>query len=75
VIDDEASFARMVKLNLRKPANSKCGWERTRLPPRWRQAREFKPDLPVLLDRSRLNTMDRGDVHQIKRDSGALKAT
>jgi len=66
IIDDEASFARMVKLNLEKTGNFEVRMESmpaTALA----TAREFKPDL-ILLDVIMPN-MDGGDVsNQIKRD-------
>src|SRR5947209_1406035 len=72
IIDDEASFARMVKLNLEKTgafevrAESKAGYALA-------TAREFKPDL-ILLDVI-MPAMDGGDVaNQIKRDRN-LKGT
>jgi CheY-like chemotaxis protein len=66
IVDDEVSFARMVKLNLEKTgafevrAESKAN---AALP----AAREFKPDL-IILDVI-MPSMDGGDVsNQIKRD-------
>jgi CheY-like chemotaxis protein len=72
VIDDEASFARMVKLNLEKTGQFEVRVE-NKATSAVAAAREFKPDL-VLLDVI-MPTMDGGDVaNQIKRDR-ALKAT
>src|SRR5436309_11592625 len=66
IIDDEASFARMVKLNLEKTGAFEVRVESKpayALP----TARDFKPDL-ILLDVI-MPTMDGGDVaNQIKRD-------
>src|SRR5207247_2593759 len=66
IIDDEASFARMVKLNLEKTGAFEVHVEHKAayaLP----AAREFKPDL-ILLDVI-MPAMDGGDVaNQIKRD-------
>ncbi len=66
VVDDEASFARMVKMNLEKSGGFHVRVENAAvaaLP----AAREFKPDL-ILLDVIMPN-MDGGDVaRQIKRD-------
>src|SRR5262249_24080407 len=72
VIDDEASFARMVKLNLEKTGEFEVRVE-NKATSAVATAREFKPDL-VLLDVI-MPTMDGGDVaNQIKRDR-ALKET
>lgn len=72
VIDDEASFARMVKLNLEKTGEFEVRVE-NKATSAVAAAREFKPDL-VLLDVI-MPTMDGGDVaNQIKRDR-ALKET
>lgn len=66
IVDDEVSFARMVKLNLEKTgafevrAENKASYALA-------AAREFKPDL-IILDVI-MPTMDGGDVsNQIKRD-------
>ncbi len=72
IIDDEAGFARMVKLNLEKTGAFEVRVENkaTCAVP---AAREFKPDL-ILLDVI-MPTMDGGDVaNQIKRDRN-LKET
>src|SRR6185503_21291437 len=66
IIDDEASFARMVKLNLEKSGEFEVRVENK---PTYAlaAAREFKPDL-ILLDVI-MPAMDGGDVaNQIKRD-------
>ena len=66
VIDDEASFARMVKLNLEKTGEFEVRVE-NKATSAVAAAREFKPDV-VLLDVIMPN-MDGGDVaNQIKRD-------
>jgi two-component system, OmpR family, response regulator len=66
IIDDEVSFARMVKLNLEKTGAFEVRTENiatSALP----AAREFKPDL-IILDVI-MPSMDGGDVaSQIKRD-------
>lgn len=66
IVDDEVSFARMVKINLEKTgvfevrAENKASYALA-------AAREFKPDL-IILDVI-MPTMDGGDVsNQIKRD-------
>ena len=72
IIDDEASFARMVKLNLEKSGEFEVRVENK---PAYAlaAAREFKPDL-ILLDVI-MPAMDGGDVaNQIKRDR-TLKET
>jgi CheY-like chemotaxis protein len=72
VIDDEASFGRMVKLNLEKTGEFEVRVE-NKPTSAVAAAREFKPDV-VLLDVIMPN-MDGGDVaNQIKRDR-ALKET
>jgi CheY-like chemotaxis protein len=72
IIDDEASFARMVKLNLEKTGDFEVRVE-NKPTSAMAAAREFKPDL-VLLDVI-MPTMDGGDVaNQIKRDRN-LKET
>lgn len=66
MIDDEVSFARMVKLNLEKTGQFEV---RTENKPTYAlaAAREFKPDL-ILLDVI-MPSMDGGDVsNQFKRD-------
>src|SRR6266498_4689477 len=72
IIDDEASFARIVKLNLEKTGTFEVRVENKAayaVP----AAREFKPDL-ILLDVI-MPSMDGGDVaNQIKRDRN-LKGT
>jgi CheY-like chemotaxis protein len=66
IIDDEASFARMVKLNLEKTGAFEVRTE-TKATYAVAAAREFRPDL-ILLDVI-MPTMDGGDVsNQIKRD-------
>lgn len=66
IIDDEVSFARMVKLNLEKTAQFEVRVE-NRAANAVAAAREFRPDL-VLLDVI-MPGMDGGDVaNQIKRD-------
>jgi CheY-like chemotaxis protein len=66
IIDDEVSFARMVKMNLEKTGNFEVRVE-NRAAAAVPAAREFRPDL-VLLDVIMPN-MDGGDVaKQIKRD-------
>lgn len=66
IIDDEVSFARMVKMNLEKTGNFEVRVE-NRAAAALPAAREFRPDL-VLLDVIMPN-MDGGDVaKQIKRD-------
>ena len=72
IVDDEASFARMVKLNLEKTGAYEVRVENkaTYAVP---AAREFKPDV-ILLDVI-MPAMDGGDVaNQIKRDRN-LKGT
>lgn len=72
IIDDEASFARMVKLNLEKTGAYEVRVE-NKPTSALAAAREFKPDL-ILLDVIMPN-MDGGDVaNQIKRDR-TLKET
>jgi CheY-like chemotaxis protein len=72
IVDDEATFARMVKLNLEKTGDYEVRVES--LPTvALSAAREFKPDL-ILLDVI-MPSMDGGDVaNQIKRDRN-LKET
>ena len=66
IIDDEVSFARMVKMNLEKTGSFEVRVE-NRAAAALPAAREFRPDL-VLLDVIMPN-MDGGDVaKQIKRD-------
>src|SRR4026207_408556 len=66
IIDDEVSFARMVKINLEKTGMFEVRVE-NRAAAALPAAREFRPDL-VLLDVI-MPTMDGGDVaKQIKRD-------
>ena len=66
IIDDEVSFARMVKINLEKTGSFEVRVE-NRAAAALPAAREFRPDL-VLLDVI-MPTMDGGDVaKQIKRD-------
>src|SRR6185503_7898156 len=66
VIDDEASFARMVKLNLEKTGEFEVRVE-NKANYAVSTAREFRPDL-ILLDVI-MPAMDGGDVsNQIKRD-------
>ena len=68
IIDDEASFTRMVKLNLEKTGQFEVRTE-NRAAGALAAAREFKPDL-VLLDVI-MPTMDGGDVaRQIQSDRG-----
>ena len=72
IIDDEVSFARMVKMNLEKTGAFEVRVE-NRAVGALAAAREFRPDL-VLLDVIMPN-MDGGDVaNQIKRDR-LLKGT
>lgn len=72
VIDDEVSFARMVKLNLEKSGGFEVRVENKAMGA-LAAAREFQPDL-ILLDVIMPN-MDGGDVSkQIKRDR-TLKGT
>jgi CheY-like chemotaxis protein len=66
IIDDEAGFARMVKLNLEKTGRFEVRVE-NKAPYAVPTAREFRPDL-ILLDVI-MPAMDGGDVsNQIKRD-------
>ncbi len=66
VVDDEVSFARMVKINLEKSGGFEVRVENAAVAA-LTAAREFKPDL-ILLDVIMPN-MDGGDVaRQIKRD-------
>jgi len=66
IIDDEASFTRMVKLNLEKTGDFEVR-EENRAAFAVTAAREFKPDL-ILLDVI-MPTMDGGDVAaQIQKD-------
>jgi DNA-binding response OmpR family regulator len=72
IIDDEVSFARMVKINLEKTGGFEVRVE-NRAAAALPAAREFRPDL-VLLDVI-MPSMDGGDVaKQIKRDR-ALRGT
>lgn len=72
VIDDEVSFARMVKINLEKSGGFEVRVENAAVAA-LTAARDFKPDL-ILLDVIMPN-MDGGDVaRQIKRDRN-LKLT
>ncbi len=72
IIDDEASFARIVKLNLEKTGTFEVRVE-NKAAYAVASAREFKPDL-ILLDVI-MPAMDGGDVaNQIKRDRN-LKGT
>jgi CheY-like chemotaxis protein len=72
VIDDEVSFARMVKINLEKSGGFEVRVENAAVAA-LTAARDFKPDL-ILLDVIMPN-MDGGDVaRQIKRDRN-LKQT
>lgn len=72
VIDDEVSFARMVKINLEKSGGFEVRVENAAVAA-LTAARDFKPDL-ILLDVIMPN-MDGGDVaRQIKRDRN-LKTT
>lgn len=66
IVDDEVSFARMVKLNLEKAGAFEVRTE-NKASYALAAAREFKPDL-IILDVI-MPTMDGGDVsNQIKRD-------
>jgi len=66
IVDDEAAFARMVKLNLEKAGDFEVRVE-NRAAGALAAARDFKPDL-ILLDVI-MPSMDGGDVqNQIKRD-------
>jgi DNA-binding response OmpR family regulator len=66
IVDDEVSFARMVKLNLEKSGKFEVRTE-NKATYAMAAAREFKPDL-ILLDVI-MPSMDGGDVsHQLKRD-------
>lgn len=72
IIDDEVSFARMVKLNLEKTGGFDVRTE-NRATNAVNSAREFRPDL-ILLDVI-MPGMDGGDVaNKIKRDNN-LKGT
>ncbi|HEY0455837.1 MAG TPA: response regulator [Verrucomicrobiae bacterium] len=72
IVDDEASFTRMVKLNLEKTGQYEVR-EEHRAPAALATAREFKPHL-ILLDVI-MPSMDGGDVaNQIKNDR-MLKGT
>jgi len=72
IIDDEVSFARMVKLNLEKTGGFEVRTE-NRAAAAVAAAREFRPDL-ILLDVI-MPGMDGGDVaNKIKRDQN-LKST
>jgi CheY-like chemotaxis protein len=70
IIDDEASFTRMVKLNLEKTGAFEVR-EENKAPNALAAAREFKPDL-ILLDVI-MPTMDGGDVASQLRNDRHLK--
>ncbi len=72
IIDDEASFTRMVKLNLEKTGTFEVR-EENRATYALAAAREFKPDL-ILLDVI-MPTMDGGDVAAQIRNDRNLKTT
>lgn len=72
IIDDEASFTRMVKLNLEKTGTFEVR-EENRATDALAAAREFKPDL-ILLDVI-MPTMDGGDVASQIRNDRHLKGT
>jgi DNA-binding response OmpR family regulator len=72
IIDDEASFTRMVKLNLEKTGTFEVR-EEHRATYALAAAREFKPDL-ILLDVI-MPTMDGGDVASQIRNDRHLKTT
>lgn len=72
IIDDEASFTRMVKINLEKTGDFEVR-EENRAPYGLATARDFKPDL-VLLDVV-MPGVDGGDVAQQIRNDRNLKAT
>jgi CheY-like chemotaxis protein len=72
IIDDEASFTRMVKLNLEKTGTFEVR-EENRATYALAAAREFKPDL-ILLDVI-MPTMDGGDVAAHIRQDRHLKGT
>jgi CheY-like chemotaxis protein len=72
IIDDEASFTRMVKLNLEKTGAFEVR-EENKAPNALTAAREFKPDV-ILLDVI-MPTMDGGDVAAQIRNDRHLKGT
>ena len=72
IIDDEASFTRMVKLNLEKTGAFEVR-EENKATYALAAAREFKPDL-ILLDVI-MPTMDGGDVASQIRNDRHLKGT
>src|SRR6185295_3918644 len=72
IIDDEASFTRMVKLNLEKTGQFDVRAE-NRAAGALAAAREFKPDL-VLLDVI-MPTMDGGDVARQIQNDRSLRGT
>jgi len=72
IIDDEASFTRMVKLNLEKTGAFEVR-EENRAAYALTAAREFKPDV-ILLDVI-MPTMDGGDVAAHIRNDRNLKST
>ena len=72
IIDDEASFTRMVKLNLEKTGSFEVRTE-NRATSALAAAREFKPDL-VLLDVI-MPSMDGGDVAALIQNDRVLKDT
>jgi len=72
IIDDEASFTRMVKLNLEKTGAFEVR-EENRATNAVASAREFKPDL-ILLDVI-MPAMDGGDVAAQIRNDRHLKGT
>src|SRR5437762_7985124 len=72
IIDDEASFTRMVKLNLEKTGAFEVR-EENKPTNALAAAREFKPDL-ILLDVI-MPTMDGGDVASQIRNDRHLKTT
>lgn len=72
IIDDEASFTRMVRLNLEKSGGFEVR-EENKATNAVASAREFKPDL-ILLDVI-MPTMDGGDVAAQIRNDRHLKGT
>src|SRR5437867_1699818 len=72
IIDDEASFTRMVKLNLEKTGAFEVQ-EENRASCALAAAREFKPDL-ILLDVI-MPSMDGGDVAAQIRNDRSLRGT